>query len=79
MRQAKYCDQCGAKLKQGSVFCDECGAIMKSICTAPKKRTSATQNKPATFFDVEFSTTVLVWAGVALFFLFILLIAQSVM
>jgi hypothetical protein len=32
---------------------------------------------PTTLFEVEFPTTVLFWAGVALFFFIVLLIAQS--
>ena len=55
--------------------------------TATKKKTRATVKatdakacvNPTTLFEVEFPTTVLFWAGVALFFLFILLIAKTVL
>jgi len=50
----------------------------KQVRVASKVKDVANCKAPTTLFEVEFPTTVLFWAGVALFFLFILLIAQTV-
>ena len=51
----------------------------KNVRVASKVSDTGNCKAPTTLFEVEFPTTVLFWAGVALFFLFILLIAQNVM
>ena len=43
-----------------------------------KANDANTCKHPTTLFEVEFPTTVLFWAGVALFFLFILLVARTI-
>ncbi len=53
-------------------------AKSKQVRVASKVKDEANCKAPTTLFEVEFPTTVLFWAGVALFFLFILLIAQTV-
>ena len=54
-------------------------AAKKQVRVASKVNDTNNCKAPTTLFEVEFPTTVLFWAGVALFFLFILLIAHSVM
>lgn len=53
-------------------------AVKSKSVRIAKKATPATCANPTTLFEVEFPTTILFWAGVALFFLFVLLMFTSV-